>query len=126
MSTHTEDTKDIWLDECFAAARQDTTAAPDDLITKILADAGTMQQEFATQSLVATPVRAGLFARVSQALGGWPSITGLATASLAGVWIGMSAPAGLEGVTQALVGAEAVIDVVDQYYQAEFELAGDL
>lgn len=126
MSTHTDDTKDIWLDEYFASAKKDIAAAPDDLISKILADAEVMQQEFAAKTPVAAPAQAGLFTRMIEALGGWPSMAGLATASLAGVWIGVSAPAGLEGVAQALVGADVATDVVDQYYQAEFELAGDL
>ncbi|MBV2358486.1 hypothetical protein KUH32_01750 [Thalassococcus sp. CAU 1522] len=39
--------------------------------------------------------RPGVLTQLRQALGGWPGAAGLAAAGLAGLWIGVSPPAGL-------------------------------
>ncbi|WP_120502128.1 hypothetical protein [Roseovarius sp. EL26] len=127
MSTHIDKTEDDFLDACFASVRKTSVTAPDDLMAKTLADAGSVQTEFLSQDAVTpTPAKAGLLARLLDGLGGWPAMAGLATASITGVWIGISAPAGLESVTQVLLGSDTMTHVVDLSYEAEFELAGEL
>ncbi|MCP5036339.1 MAG: hypothetical protein GY945_01930 [Rhodobacteraceae bacterium] len=49
------------------------------------------------------PVRVGLLAGLIAAIGGWPSLAGLATATLAGVWIGFSNPEALTDSSVALL-----------------------
>lgn len=42
--------------------------------------------------------RAGLLAALLAALGGWPAVAGLASAAVAGVWIGAASPDLVNGV----------------------------
>lgn len=91
------------LDALLAAAAQDTAQAPSaDFMARVLADAEAMQPQPA--AIVAEPApRRGMLAGIVAALGGWPSIGGLATATVAGLWIGFSAtptvfPNGLAGL----------------------------
>jgi len=89
------------LDALLAAAAKDAAQAPSgDLMARVLADAEAMQPQAA--SLAPAP-RRGVLAGIVSALGGWPSLGGLAAATVAGVWIGFSAtpvilPDGLAGL----------------------------
>jgi hypothetical protein len=81
---------DALLEALFAEAAGDgKPEVPADLMARILADAEAMQPTAA--ALAARPARQGLFSQFMQAIGGWPSLAGLATATVAGVWIGFSA-----------------------------------
>lgn len=82
------------LDALFAAARTDdrATARPD-LLAKVLADAEALQPSFeplTAREQTSDRVRGGIIAQIIGALGGWPSLTGLAAATVAGVWVGFS------------------------------------
>ena len=59
------------------------------LTNRILADARAHQPQNAPR---AAPPQRGLFAALAQALGGWPTLGGLATATLAGLYIGVAQP----------------------------------
>jgi hypothetical protein len=81
---------DLDLDALFADARAE--AVPTDaLIDRIVADAAVVNAPV----VVPGP---GLWERMLDAVGGWPSISGLATAAIAGVYIGFSDPTLLETV----------------------------
>lgn len=58
------------------------------LTARILRDAATHQP----QILAPVVPRRGLFATLADALGGWPTLGGLATATLAGLYIGFAQP----------------------------------
>ncbi|WP_102107054.1 dihydroorotate dehydrogenase [Oceaniglobus roseus] len=83
---------DDTLEDFFAAARAAPVAVSDDLVARILQDAA------AAQPWAPAPARAapGPLARLVGALGGWPSLAGLAAAALAGVWIGTAQPVMIE------------------------------
>jgi hypothetical protein len=79
------------LDALFAAAARD--AAQDvspELLARVLADAEAMQPEAAVLPTRQARQRRG-FGGIIAALGGWPSLGGLAAATVAGVWIGFAA-----------------------------------
>ncbi|MBR9844401.1 MAG: hypothetical protein GYB25_14675 [Rhodobacteraceae bacterium] len=95
--------QDQELDALFAAARDDAAQAPSsDLMARVLADAEAMQPKPAAP-VVRPQSRGGLVSGILSAIGGWPSLGGLAAATVAGVWIGFSAtptvlPDGLAGL----------------------------
>jgi hypothetical protein len=89
------------LEAFFEAGR---TAAPQpsgDLMARILADAE------AARVFAAAPraVRRGLWASLMAAIGGWPAVASLATATVAGLYIGVSPPAQLEDFAVTYLGA---------------------
>lgn len=93
------------LDGLFKTARSDEQAAArPDLLARVLADAEALQPQF--EPLQRKAPKKSLFAQLSGALGGWPSLTGLAAAAVAGVWIGFTAtpdlfPNGIVGIGAA-------------------------
>lgn len=82
---------DTALEEIFAAGRAATPAPSEALMARILTDA---EGEIARHAVAsdAEPTRRGLFAGVIAALGGWPAVAGMVTATIAGVWIGFASP----------------------------------
>lgn len=94
------------LDQFFAAARESRPVPSTDLMARVLADAYEAQAipEAAARSLA--PKQGwlgGIFAELSQALGGKGSLAGLGTAVVAGVWLGYSDPSGLDWLTSAFL-----------------------
>jgi hypothetical protein len=93
---------DAMLDDFFAAGRAEAPVPSADLLARISADA-------AAQAARNAPARQprrrrGLFATISEAIGGWPALAGLASAAAAGVWIGVAQPTALAAVTGGLIG----------------------
>ncbi|MEL7461775.1 MAG: dihydroorotate dehydrogenase [Pseudomonadota bacterium] len=81
------------LDTFFSAARAAQAKPGADLTARVLADAAAMQPAPQTVSKAvsktpASPVKPGWLS----ALGGWPALAGLVTATVAGVSIGVADP----------------------------------
>ena len=92
------------LDALFAAAARDAAQeVSPGLLARVLADAEAMQPEAAVLPTGQAPQRRG-FGGIISALGGWPSLGGLAAATVAGVWIGFAATPALfpEGLAAGL------------------------
>lgn len=96
------------LDAYFEAGRKMGDVPTAALLGRIMADAEA--QLVGPDPL--TP-RAGFFASLRDAIGGWPTLAGLATAGVAGVWIGFSQPAGLDLVAEQIWGADEATYLVD-------------
>lgn len=93
------DPDDRMLDDLFAQARAQTPQPDDALMARVLADAA------AQSASVSSPIhQPGFWARLSDALGGWPALGGLAAATVAGVWVGIAPPAGVEDLAASLIG----------------------
>jgi hypothetical protein len=91
------------LDALFAASRSDHVAVDGDLMTRVLADTA------AAQPLVATPRacvsrRDRLTRALQDLLGGWRPLGGMVAAGLAGLWVGIAPPAGIEGLAARMIG----------------------
>ncbi|MCA0920114.1 hypothetical protein [Pseudooceanicola nanhaiensis] len=119
-------TQDDDLDLFFAAARKgdrarygagadslsaqgaDVPTGMEAFLARIEADAFAAQAALQAPAPVATseeaPAREGWLAQLWSAIGGWPSLAGLATATVAGVWIGISPPAALSAQAAVLTG----------------------
>ncbi|MEO1639584.1 MAG: hypothetical protein AAFU41_10110 [Pseudomonadota bacterium] len=96
------DPHDDMLDDLFATARKGTAQPGHDLIARVLADADALQSAPAPQPAQ----KPGLWTQLMEAIGGWPAVSGLATATIAGVWIGVAPPAAVEDLTATLIGDE--------------------
>ena len=103
---------DKQIEALFAAARQDRSELPDTLSQRMLRDAEQTQQGFARPEAVVT-AGPGLLGQIKAALGGWPTLGGLATACLAGLWIGVAPPAFLPDPLD-LVYSDDALSVLDQ------------
>ena len=82
------------LDAFFDAARRDAPPLSPEALARMTTQALEVQA-----GLVAPPppaeTRPGLIAQIMAAIGGWPAMASLATAGIAGLWIGAVPPAGL-------------------------------
>jgi len=82
---------DAQLEALFEHAREEVILPSQALWERVHADADAclpVQQPDPRRA----PARTGLIAGLIAAIGGWPSLAGLATATIAGVWIGFSNP----------------------------------
>ena len=115
-----EEDLDRELEAFFRASRARPVMPSPDLLERVLADAYDAQDaqdavRAATAAAAgdkpARPAAPGGMARRGRvrgwlgALGGWPALAGLASATVAGVWIGFHPPAFLDGVSPALFDA---------------------
>ena len=115
----TKDHDDIQaLDDVFRAARAAPLEPSPELLGRVLQDAEAVE---VARNQAGSP-RAYRLRELFRALGGWPAMTGLAAATVAGIWIGLSPPAGLEAGLSA-PDAAYIVDlapgaVVDPAWEA--------
>jgi len=95
---------DEGLEALFDLARADAAAPSDALLSAIMSDAVAVQAERAAP-VTPEKQRSG-WRKLLAALGGWPSVTGLAAATLTGIWIGVSPPEAIDTLTASLIGSE--------------------
>lgn len=104
--------RDDALDDLFAAARgAEDWEMSEALTARIMADAAAEMPRPA-----AAPVRRGPWAALVAALGGWPAVSGLAAATVAGVWLGAAPPPALDSFLSGSavpVSFSAGIDVLE-------------
>ncbi len=100
------------LEALFASAASDAPDPSEALVHRIMADADTVSEGWATAAKVARP---GLVERFLSAVGGWPGIAGLATAGVAGLAIGIAAPGPVSTLSSGFVAGE----VVDDYHMVD-------
>ncbi|MGC9369234.1 MAG: dihydroorotate dehydrogenase [Paracoccaceae bacterium] len=96
--------RDDELEQFFEAGRATAPVPSAALLERVLADA---------QAPRLTAAGRRIWAGLLAALGGWPAVAGLASVTVAGIWLGYAAPGGLDGVTAALWPAQDGYDVVD-------------
>ncbi|PRY24911.1 hypothetical protein CLV78_10284 [Aliiruegeria haliotis] len=108
MTRKSAETVDTELETFFKAARDVDGDPSADLMARVLADA--YEEQPAPGPAVTAPAKAprrGWLSGAIEAMGGWPAMTGLAAATMAGVWIGYSPPLALETLS---------LDVLDSGY----------
>ncbi len=108
------------LDACFQALRDTSTPPSSKLLARVLADA---EAELAKR-VPLPPARAGLtwWREFLRAVGGWPAMAGLATATFAGLWIGVSPEGILPDATSAYLGLNDAAFAVDVAPDLGFDL----
>ncbi len=94
------------------------------LLARVLADAdAALALRRATPAVVKVD-GSGLFSRIAAALGGWPALAGLASATIVGIWFGYTQPAGIDGVAAGLFSSDASFDLGDLMPEYDIVLAG--
>lgn len=113
------DQDDKMLDALFATAKagEEPVVSPD-LVARILADAEALQPTFSPLTKRGEN-RSSVVSQMLRALGGWPPLTGLAAATVAGVWIGFAAtPEVLTRGIAGLAGADSAETAETDVYLA--------
>ena len=105
------------LEVFFDAARRHAAEPSVALLARIDADAQAVQ-DLARRPAPHPTRRRTLSRQLYRLLGGWPAVTGLATAAMAGVWLGISLPEGI------LDGAGESAYLIDVAPELAFDLAG--
>ena len=109
MAEMDKKTEDFDLDAMFADMRtQDVVPAPD-FMARVLADA--LDAQAAAVSVTVAPRPPSRLRQLLAAIGGWPAVAGLATAGVAGLWIGVNPPASIMTTAESFLGTT----VTDQY-----------
>ena len=109
MTAENDRSTDKALEAFFEALRDRPEEPSPDLFARVLADAyreqdaqAALATDGAAAKVPATP-RRGRFRGLLDAIGGWPAAASLATATLAGVWIGYNPPAVLDSLALAFL-----------------------
>ena len=80
---------DAELDALFGAAQSQVVTPSDDLMARIMADAAAVSVESLPESEKAV---SSFWQSVLGMIGGWPAAAGLATATVAGLVLGLTSP----------------------------------
>ena len=91
------------LDDLFAQARSVAPEPSDALLARVLADA--------VPPAPARQQEPSLWSRLLDAVGGWPAVSGLAAATVAGIWIGIAPPTSVQDLTSSLMGDEVSVSL---------------
>ncbi len=128
MTPEFDKTMDHDLEAFFQAARDESPDPSADLMARILADAYDVQDQHTAETIltaadpVVTTAPRGVMASILRAIGGWPALAGLATATVAGVWIGYNPPAVFDTLTLDLLDSSYGISMGSVYTDTEFLL----
>ncbi len=117
------------LEELLQSAAKAGPDPSDALLARVMADADAVLAERSAESAmpvgsVPTSASGGWLNRLLGGVGGWPAVAGLATATIAGVWIGYAQPASLGGVAGGLLAGETAYDLGDLLPDYDSVLAG--
>ncbi len=99
------DRDQIELDNLLAQTALMKPVVPQDLMARVMIDAEQVQPR---SNDVA---RRGIWASVLDMIGGWPGVGGLALAGVAGLWIGVAPPVGLESMATTVLGSTQTVDL---------------
>ncbi len=116
-----KDSENKLVDVLLDVAKDDAPRPSNDLMARVLADAVTTQAGFARvpPQTPTPPIWHDLF----RFLGGWPAMAGLATATVAGVWLGVFPPGFLPDATDAYLGLDDAVYLIDTDVGLGFDLA---
>lgn len=99
------------LDDLFKEARVDNPGPSDDLMARVLADAAALQP-VPTAPRIEAP---SLWARALGSIGGWPALSGVAAAGIAGLWIGLAPPDAFDVWVATAMGETTSFSFVDDF-----------
>lgn len=107
------------LDAFFQAGRQEAPDPSAALMSRIMGDIDMVADE--REAPVPQTPKKRLFARLLEGLGGWPAVSGMATAGIVGIVVGVSPPDAISEFTSAYVNGTTDLYLVDQYDSFGFE-----
>lgn len=110
------DQEDAAVDALLAELAADRTEPSSALLARVMEDAETVQESFLAAPVPPKPVSLGFGARIMALIGGVPGAASLASAIVAGVWLGYSPPAAIDGLATSFLGPEDLLAVdVDDF-----------
>ncbi len=96
------------IDNLLAQAADTQTAPSADLLARVAGDADDIATTRELDNAhIPAALQPSLLARAFAALGGWPAVAGLTTASVAGIWIGYAAPDAFSGIAENFISIGA-------------------
>ncbi|MGR3290046.1 MAG: hypothetical protein ACU0C9_02455 [Paracoccaceae bacterium] len=102
------------LDELLQHVAEQTIEPSAGLMSRIIADAGRLVDDREVRVFEASATKnSGVFSGILSALGGWPSLAGLTTATVAGIWIGYASPDTLSVITEIYFATEFTSEIGD-------------
>lgn len=93
------------LDDLLNQVAQQEPHVPSDLMARVLIDAEQFQPKV---SVIETR---GIWTTMLDMIGGWPAVGGIAMAGVAGLWIGVAPPTGLDTIASGLIGETQTVDL---------------
>lgn len=110
------------LDGFFDAAKAQNPEPSNALMARVMAQALEIQIENAPEiRVMPAPKPNNIWGAMLAAIGGWPAVTGLATATVAGVWIGFSATLGVGDAMVSVLASGQDVYVVDAFPGFDFD-----
>ena len=110
----TEDSeKTIDLEPFFEAGRKSQPQPSDALMHRIMADIDQVSED--RERPIAAPLRPSLWERIIDGIGGWPTLSGMATAGIVGVVVGVSPPDVMSDFTSSVLDGTTDFYLVDPY-----------
>lgn len=100
------------LDGMFADMQAPDTRPAPDFMARVLQDALDVQTGFAPDAPPPEP-RVSRLRQFLSAIGGWPAVAGLATAGVAGLWIGINPPNAVADTAENFLGTSSDLYLVD-------------
>ncbi|QGX98925.1 hypothetical protein EI983_11845 [Roseovarius faecimaris] len=116
-------TQDDGLEAYFNAARTTAPAPSAALLERIAQDAIAAQAPAPALAPPPDAPQPGWLSQLWQGLGGWPAFGGLATATMAGVWIGVYPPSTVAFAAESYFGSESDAYIIDLSPDGAFDLA---
>lgn len=102
------------LDDLFAAEAADTPEPSQALMQRIINDADRVSDaRLMAERPTKAAQRPGFISSLVSAIGGWPGIAGLTTATVVGIWIGFSPPAAIDGLAGYYLADNSYFDLGD-------------
>lgn len=100
------------LDQFFAAARADAPRPGAALQARVIAEAEALVPGLVQSAPHKAAPRPGLWSALAALFGGSGVLAGMATATIAGFWIGFAQPVQLGAMSAVLTGTSAEIDMM--------------
>ena len=109
----TDDEKKLDLEVYFEASRQEVPQPSVALMDRIMVDIDRVADEQEAHApKVSSP---SLFERILDGIGGWPTLSGMATAGIVGVVVGVSPPDVVTEFTSTVLNGTSDFYLVDPY-----------
>ena len=111
--TRISDLAETELDKLLSAAASSAPEPSEALLARIMADADSVLAEHRAVEGSAPGRARGWFGGFVDVIGGWPAIAGLATAMVAGIWIGYAQPGYVSGIADEALTVGTSYDLGD-------------
>lgn len=99
------------LDTLFAELRHEEASPPEALFSRVLADASALQPT----PVIAPVQHQNVLQKIADAIGGWPAISGVAAAGVAGLWVGLAPPASIDAWAADMLGTTTSVSLIGEF-----------